>query len=74
MAHTKVAATVTGSVWEVMVSVGDTVRAGDEILVAEAMKMEIGIASPVSGKVVELLVESGAEIEEGATVAVIEGA
>lgn len=74
MTRTEVAATVTGSVWEVLVSVGDTVEAGDDILIAEAMKMEIGIASSVSGKVVALLVENGAEIEEGATVAVIEGA
>ncbi|MDX2484980.1 MAG: biotin/lipoyl-binding protein [Pseudodonghicola sp.] len=73
MARTEIAATVTGSVWEVLVKVGDRVNAGDDILIAEAMKMEIGIASSVSGTVVEIRVESGAEIEEGATVAVIEG-
>jgi biotin carboxyl carrier protein len=72
MARSEIAATLTGSVWEVLVSVGDRVEAGDEIIIAEAMKMQIGITSPVSGKVVELRVESGAEIEEGVTVAVVE--
>ena len=73
MALTEITATVTGSVWEVLVSVGDTVKAGDELLVAEAMKMEIGIASNVAGKVIELRVENGGDIEEGEVVAVIEG-
>jgi len=73
MALTEIMATVTGSVWEVLVSVGDTVKVGDDLVIAEAMKMEIGIASSVAGKVVELRVESGGDIEEGEVVAVIEG-
>ena len=72
MARTEITATVTGSVWEVPVSVGDSVLEGDELVVAEAMKMEIAIAATVSGKVVELRVAKDAEIEEGAVIAVIE--
>ena len=33
MARTEITATVTGSVWEVPVSVGDTVSAGDEVVI-----------------------------------------
>ncbi|MEB8386491.1 hypothetical protein OO012_04555 [Rhodobacteraceae bacterium KMM 6894] len=73
MALTEITATVTGAVWEVLVAVGGTVKAGDEILVAEAMKMEIAITSSVAGKVIELRVENGGEIKEGEVVAVIEG-
>ncbi|KRS18992.1 biotin/lipoyl-containing protein [Roseovarius indicus] len=72
MARTEITATVTGSVWEVPVSVGDTVNAGDEVVIAEAMKMEIAIEAPVAGKVVELRVAKDDEIEEGAVIAVIE--
>ncbi len=72
MARTEITATVTGSVWEVPVSVGDTVSAGDEVVVAEATKMEIAIEAPVAGKVVELRVAKDDEIEEGAVIAVIE--
>lgn len=73
MARTEIAATVTGTVWEVRVSVGETVDAGDEIFIAEAMKMEIAITTPVSGKVVELRAGNGDAIEDGETIAVIEG-
>lgn len=72
MARTEITSTVTGSVWEVPVSVGDTVSEGDELVVAEAMKMEIPITATVSGKVVELRVGKDDEVEEGAVVAVIE--
>ena len=72
MARTEITATVTGSVWEVPVSVGDSVLGGDELVVAEAMKMEIAIAATVSGKVVELRVAKDDEFEEGAVIAVIE--
>ena len=72
MTRTEITATVTGSVWDVSVSVGDTVSAGDELVVAEAMKMEIAIEATVAGTVVELHVSKDDEIEEGAVIAVIE--
>ncbi len=44
---------------EVMVKVGDEVKAGAPILVTEAMKMESEIQSPVSGKVAAVHVAKG---------------
>jgi len=40
-----------GTVIEVLVQEGDTVKAGDPVLVTEAMKMETEIQAPVSGQV-----------------------
>ena len=44
---TEVLSEVTGTVWKVEMSVGDTVE--DVILILESMKMEIPIEAPESG-------------------------
>ncbi len=44
-----------GSVIEVSVKAGDTVRAGDTLMVVTAMKMETTIAAPCGGTVTEVL-------------------
>ncbi len=54
-----------GSVKELIVAVGDSVSAGDELLVIESMKMEIPLESPVGGTIAEILVTAPATIEEG---------
>ncbi len=48
-----------GSIVEVKVKLGDTVKAGDGVLVIEAMKMENEIQSAVSGTVVGVYVAKG---------------
>jgi len=47
------------------VKVGDTVKAGDTVMIVEAMKTMNQIASPVSGKVTAILVEDGEPVEFG---------
>lgn len=64
-------AEVAGKVWKVMVSVGDTVAAGDPLIVVESMKMEIPVEAPRPGTVVALHVHEGDAISEGALVAVL---
>ena len=39
---------------EVLVSVGDVVKADEEIIVLEAMKMENPICAPVGGKIMKI--------------------
>lgn len=56
---------VTGSVLDVLVKPGDTVSAGDEVLIVESMKMEIPIESPADGTVAEVLVAAADTVEEG---------
>ncbi len=54
------------------VKVGDTVTAGQTLLIIEAMKTMNPIPSPKAGKVVELLVVDGQPVEFGEALAVIE--
>jgi len=48
-----------GTIVDILVSVGDSVNAGDSILVTEAMKMETEIQAPITGKVVSINVGKG---------------
>lgn len=48
-----------GNIVDVKVKVGDKVKAGDPVIVIEAMKMENEIQAPTSGTVVNLHVEKG---------------
>ena len=61
-----------GVVLEIKVSVGDTVKTGDTIMVLEAMKMENNIQADADGIVAKISVEKGASILEGAELIVIE--
>jgi acetyl-CoA carboxylase biotin carboxyl carrier protein len=45
------------------IKLGDTVKEGDEILIVEAMKVMNPILADRSGKVIEILVESGQPVE-----------
>ena len=48
-----------GTIVEVLVKVGDVVKAGDPVLITEAMKMETEIQAPISGKVIAVHVVKG---------------
>jgi acetyl-CoA carboxylase biotin carboxyl carrier protein len=65
MARTDVVAEMAGTVREVLVSPGDTVAAGQELLIIESMKMEVPVESPQEGTVAEVRVEVGTVVEEG---------
>lgn len=62
---------VTGSVWKQSVVVGQRIAAGDELLIMEAMKMEIPIVADGAGEVVELRCAPGRAIAVGDVLAVI---
>ncbi len=61
-----------GSVVSVAVSVGDTVRKGQTLVVLEAMKMEHPIGSPEDGTVVDVHVAAGDQVERGALLVIVE--
>ena len=69
---TAVEAQITGNVWKIEKALGDAVRAEEGILILESMKMEIPVEAPVSGRLAELRVREGENVEEGAVLAVIE--
>jgi acetyl-CoA carboxylase biotin carboxyl carrier protein len=54
------------------VEVGEQVRAGQTILIVEAMKHMNEVAAPRSGKVVDILVEDGQPVEYGQPLMIIE--
>lgn len=65
MAIQDLPAPMTGTVKELLVGVGDQVSVGDELVIIESMKMEIPVESPVSGTIVEFVVEPPGKVEEG---------
>ena len=60
-----VGATMSGSVLNVCVAVGDRVKRGDTLLVTEAMKMETAIQAAFDGVVTALHVKDGEPIQSG---------
>lgn len=68
---TEVPAAVNGNVWKILVKEGDRVEKDQQIMILEAMKMEIDITAPVSGTISKILVEPSSSVDEGQTLAVI---
>lgn len=61
-----------GKVVRALVRAGDTVTAGQALVVVEAMKMENELRAPRDGKIRELRATDGQAIEAGQTLAVLE--
>jgi len=61
-----------GTVRAVQVTVGEKVRAGQALLIVEAMKMEHTLSTPVDGEVSELLVVPGQQVGLDERLAVVE--
>jgi len=54
-----VTAAMPGTIVDVLVSIGQTVKAGDGVLVIEAMKMENEVQAPISGIVISIFAKKG---------------
>lgn len=61
-----------GTILDINVQAGQSVNAGDVIVVMEAMKMENEIVASVSGKIAEICVKKGDAVDTDAVLAVIE--
>jgi urea carboxylase len=66
-----VASHVAGSVWKVEAQVGDTVKAGQTLVIVESMKMEIAVTAPCSGKLSHVLCKEGGAVTAGQNLLVI---
>jgi urea carboxylase len=66
-----IASPVTGSVWQVSVKPGERVSVGQELLVVEAMKMEIAIEADEAGEVVDVLCAQGSSIGAGQALVIL---
>jgi propionyl-CoA carboxylase alpha chain len=60
-----------GTVVRVAVEAGQTVGAGDPVLVLEAMKMQHTVSAPYAGVVTEVNVKAGAQVASGEVLAVV---
>jgi glutaconyl-CoA/methylmalonyl-CoA decarboxylase subunit gamma len=66
-----IAAPIPGLITQITVSVGDTVKAGQVVVVMEAMKMENRLITTVDGKVTEIRLQRGAQVATGDVIMII---
>ena len=67
-----IVASMPGSVTRIEAGPGDTVKAGEEILVLEAMKMESPVKAPKDCRIIAIEVAIGDNVKNGDTLAMIE--
>lgn len=73
--HRMTDTTITAELAGRLISIADagtSVNEGDEIALIEAMKMEIPVSSPATGKVKTILVQPDEMVEEGQPLLIIE--
>lgn len=68
----KLVASMAGNVWKIVKHEGDSVGAGEDVVILESMKMEIPISAETDGVIKELKVAEGDFVNEGDEIAVIE--
>jgi urea carboxylase len=64
---------VAANVWKVSANAGQEVVAGETLVILEAMKMEMAIAAPVTGRVHSMRCSEGQMVMPGQTIAIIVG-
>lgn len=69
---TAIRSEMVANVWRVMVSVGQAVDPGEELVILESMKMEIPVEAPHGGTVTALHVNRDQVVGEGDLIAEVE--
>jgi urea carboxylase len=62
-----VASPVSGSIWKVLVTTGQSVRAGDTLVLVESMKMELPVTAPLDGRIEQLRCAEGRAVQVAQT-------
>ena len=70
----EVRAEMVANVFKVVAAEGDTVAAGDTLVILESMKMEIPVHPEEGGRVTSVAVAEGDVVQEGALIAVLDPA
>lgn len=68
---TEIKSGIAGKVFKVVASAGQAVKAGDTVMVLEAMKMEIPIVAPGDGTIAEIKAAVGDPVETGQVLATL---
>ena len=68
----EITAPMGGKIIDIKVNPGDTVNEGDEVVIIEAMKMELPVVSSASGTVKEIKCKKGDAVEADAVLIVLE--
>ena len=68
----KVTSQTSGQVFKIVKSVGDSVEAGETIMILEAMKMEVEVAPLESGVIKSIEVSEGSSVVDGQILATLE--
>jgi len=74
MAKIEVKSEITGKVWKIERKTGDSISEDDTILILESMKMEIPVAAPTNGTLIEILVAEEEMVEEDQIIALMDEA
>lgn len=72
MPETKIVTEVAGRICALAVEPGHQVNEGDDIVLVEAMKMEIPVPAPAGGTLKSILVKIDDVVTEGQVIATIE--
>jgi biotin carboxyl carrier protein len=72
MLETKIVTEVAGRICALAVEPGRKVNEGDDVVLIEAMKMEIPVPAPTTGTLKSMLVEIDDVVAEGQIIATIE--
>lgn len=69
---TEVLVPLAGSIWEILVKVGDQVEEDDELVIIEALKMENPVYAQCAGKISEIRVKKGDKVEDDDVLMIID--
>ena len=68
----EIKAPMAGKIIDIKVNVGDAVNEGDEVVILEAMKMELPVVAEISGTVKKINCSKGEGVEGEAVLVVLE--
>ena len=68
----EIKAPMTGKITSIVVNVGDEVKTEDEVIIMDAMKMEIPVYAPVDGVVKEIQVKEGDSVKTDQVLIILE--
>lgn len=64
-----IVSTMAGTVYKVLVQAGQSVTAGEDVVILESMKMEVPVTAETAGTITRVVVQVGDFVNEGDLVA-----